>query len=127
MCSPRSGTGPAGPAGTSEKLTGPSHRPLGGSAGALGDVDEATGGQELRVLDHLGRRLGGRPPDALGLEALGPLVEGPGGDDLVEHGDHLRPVLPDGLGVGEAGVVEQVGPVEGRDTRRGGDGRSPTR
>ena len=127
MCSPRSGTGPAGPAGTSEKLTGPRTDRWAGTAGTLGDVDQATGGQELGVFDHLGRCLGRGPPDALGLEALGPLVEGPGGDDLVEHGDHLRPVLPDGLGVGEAGVLEQFGAGRGRGTRRGGDGRSPSR
>ena len=80
-------------------------------------LDEAVVGQQLRVLDHLGRRLRRRPPDALAVEPLRPLGQGSLGDDLVEEGDELGAVPADGRGVGEALVLEQVGSAEGAADR----------
>ena len=102
VCSPSAGTGTRRTGDvTSEKLTGPLTDRCTVPFAAF-DVDEPVVGQQLRVLDHLGRRLRRRPPHPLAVEALGPLGQRPLGDDLVEEGDDLGPVAADGRGVGEA-------------------------
>ena len=77
VCCPRCGDrSHVADAGTSEKLHRPVDRALRRCPSAAVDLDDAVVGQQLRVVDDLGRRLGRRPPHPLGVEALGPDGQG---------------------------------------------------
>ncbi len=96
-----------GRTGASEKVTGPLTDRWGRRA-LLEQLHESVVGRQLRVVEDLGRAPGRRPPHPLALEALGPDVEGLGGDDLVQDGDDLGPVPAQRPRTLEARIVGQT-------------------
>ena len=108
MCSPSCGAGFDGRTRGIGKADRTVDRALLRPAGVVSELDDAVVRQELRVLQHGGRALGRRPPDAGTVETLGPDVERLRRDDLVQRGDDLDAVLADGARVSEARIGQQV-------------------
>ena len=122
VCSPSRGAGAAGPTGRSEKLTGPlTERRLVPSASLRSSRKPSLAASCGSSSTSAGPCAGAHhTPTASKRSAHSARVAL--GHDVVEHGDHLGPVGAQRPGVGEAGVVQQVRPLEGAaDAGRCGD------